>query len=148
MKIVCENRKARHDYHIEETLEAGLVLLGTEVKALREGRANLRDSYVRIKNSEAYLVGCHISPYSHGNIQNHEPLRDRKLLLHRHQIERLRGRLTLRGYTLVPLRLYFKGPYAKIEIGLAKGKRLIDKRQALKEKEARRMLQRLRGSRE
>lgn len=142
MKIVCENRKAYHDYFIEETFEAGLVLLGTEVKALREGRANLKDSYVIIKNNEAFLLNCHIGPYSHGNIENHEPLRTRKLLLHRAQIERLRGKSQQRGYTIVPLKIYFKNNLAKLEIGLAKGKRLFEKREAIKEREAKKEIAR------
>ncbi|MCX7793295.1 MAG: SsrA-binding protein SmpB [Thermodesulfovibrionales bacterium] len=142
MKIVAENKKAYHDYYIEETLEAGLVLLGTEVKALREGRANLKDSYVIIKNNEAFLLNCHIGPYSHGNITNHEPLRTRKLLLHRREIERLRGKSQQRGYTIIPLKIYFKNNRAKVEIGLARGKRLFEKREAIKEREAKREIAR------
>jgi SsrA-binding protein len=138
MKVVCENRKAYHDYFIEETFEAGISLLGTEVKALREGKANLKDSYVIIKNDEAFLLNCHIGPYSHGNILNHEPLRTRKLLLHRREIERLRGKSQQRGYTIVPLKIYFKNNRAKLEIGLARGKRLFEKREAIKEREAKR----------
>ncbi len=142
MKIVAENKKAYHDYFIEETFEAGLVLLGTEVKALREGRANLKDSYVIIKNNEAFLLNCHIGPYSHGNITNHEPLRTRKLLLHRREIERLRGKSQQRGYTIIPLKIYFKKNRAKLEIGLARGKRLFEKREAIKEREAKREIAR------
>ncbi len=147
MKIICENKKAYHDYFIEETLEAGLSLLGTEVKALREGRANLKESYVIIKNNEAFLLNCHIGPYSHGNIQNHEPLRTRKLLLHRREIERLRGKSQQRGYTIVPLKLYFKDNRVKLEIGLARGKRLFEKREAIKEREAKREIARALTSR-
>lgn len=141
MKIICQNRKAYHDYHIEDTIEAGLLLLGTEVKSLREGRANLKDSYVIIKNGEAFLLNCHISPYSHGNIMNHDPLRTRKLLLHKEQINSLAGKVNMKGYTLIPLKLYFKNSFAKIEIGLAKGKRLYEKREAIKEREAKREIE-------
>ncbi len=136
MNIVCQNRKAYHDYHIEETVEAGIVLLGTEVKSLREGKGNLKDSYVLVKNDEMFLLNCHISPYSHGNIMNHEPLRTRKLLLHRKEIERLRGQVAQKSYALIPLKIYFKGPKIKVEIGLAKGKRQYEKRETIKKKEA------------
>ncbi len=141
MKIVCQNRKAYHDYSIEETAEAGIQLLGTEVKSLRDGKANLKDSYVLIKDSEVFLFNCHISPYSHGNIMNHEPLRTRKLLLHKKETERLKGKIQQKGYTLIPLKIYFKGPYAKVEIGLAKGKRVYEKREAIKEREAKRAIE-------
>ncbi|MDA8090546.1 MAG: SsrA-binding protein SmpB [Nitrospiraceae bacterium] len=142
MKSVAENRKAFHDYFIDETYEAGISLLGTEVKSIREGKANLKDSYVIIKDGEAFLLNCHISPYSHGNITNHDPLRTRKLLLKKQEIDRLRGKLIQKGYTLMPTKMYFKGPYVKIEIGLARGKKLFDKREALKEKEANRQIER------
>ncbi len=142
MKVLVRNRKAYYDYHIEDTLEAGIVLLGTEIKSLRAGRANLKDSYVSIKDGEAFLVGTHISPYSHGNIANHEPLRTRKLLLHHREIDRLAGRVQQKGYSLIPLGIYLKGPYAKVEIGLAKGKRVFEKREAIKEKEARKEIAR------
>jgi len=141
IKIVCQNRKAYHDYSIEETLEAGIQLLGTEVKSLRDGKANLKDSYVLIKDAEVILLNCHISPYSHGNILNHDPLRTRKLLLHRKEIERLRGKMQQKGYTLIPLKIYFKGPYAKVEVGLAKGKRQYEKRETIKEREAKRAIE-------
>jgi len=141
IKIVCQNRKAYHDYSIEETIEAGIQLLGTEVKSLREGKANLKDSYVLIKDAEVILLNCHISPYSHGNILNHDPLRTRKLLLHRKEIERLRGKMQQKGYTLIPLKIYFKGPYAKVEIGLAKGKKQYEKRETIKEREAKRAIE-------
>lgn len=143
MKIACQNRKAYHDYSIEETIEAGIQLLGTEVKSLRDGKANLNDSYVIIKDSEAFLFNCHISPYTHGNIMNHEPLRTRKLLLHRKEIERLTGKIRQKGYTLIPLKIYFKGSYAKVEIGLAKGKKTYEKREAIKEREAKRTIERV-----
>jgi SsrA-binding protein len=141
-KIVTTNRKAFHDYHIQETYEAGISLLGTEVKSLREGRANLKDSYVIIKNGEAFLLNCHISPYSHGNIQNHDPLRTRKLLLHKKEINKLWGNISQKGYTLIPLKIYFKNRKAKVEIGLARGKRQYEKRAAIKEKEAQREIER------
>ena len=141
MKIICQNRKAYHDYHIEETVEAGISLLGTEVKSLREGRANLKDSYVLMKGGEAFLLNCHISPYSHGNIMNHDPLRTRKLLLHRKQISSLAGTASSKGYTLIALKLYFKDSFVKVEIGLAKGKRLYEKREAIKEREAKREIE-------
>lgn len=147
MRIVCQNKKAYHDYSIEETLEAGIQLQGTEVKSLREGKANLKDSYVLLKNSEAFLLNCHISPYSHGNIMNHEPLRTRKLLLHRKEIERFRGKMQQKGYALIPLKIYFKGSHAKVEIGLAKGKRLYEKRETIKEREAKRTIERAMKSR-
>ena len=148
MKVVCTNRKAYHDYFVEETLEAGIALLGTEVKSLREGRAVLKDSYVAIKGSEAFMLNCHISPYSHGNITNHDPVRTRKLLLQARQIKKLGDNVAQKGYSMVPLKIYFKGPYAKVEIGLVRGKRLFEKRQTIKEKEARKEIQRaLKGSR-
>ncbi|MDA8387786.1 MAG: SsrA-binding protein SmpB [Nitrospiraceae bacterium] len=142
MKPVSENRKAYHDFFIDETCEAGIALTGTEVKSIRQGKANLRDSYVLIKDGEAFLLGCHISPYSHGNIMNHDPLRTRKLLLKKREIDRLRGKIIQKGYTLIPLKMYFKGPYVKLEIGLARGKKFFDKREALKEKEASRQIER------
>lgn len=147
MNIVCQNRKAFHDYHIEEKVEAGIALLGTEVKSLREGKGNLKDSYVLAKDSEFFLINCHISPYSHGNITNHEPLRTRKLLLHKKEIERLRGQVAQKGYSLIPLKIYFKGSFAKVEIGLAKGKRQYEKRDAIKKKEADREIERAMKSR-
>lgn len=142
MKVVCQNRKAYHDYFIEETLEAGIALLGTEVKSLREGRANLMDSYVAVKDGEALLLNCHISPYSHGNIANHDPLRTRKLLLHEREIRRMADKAAQKGYSIVPLKLYFKGPYVKVEIGLAKGKKLFEKRETIKAREARKEIER------
>ena len=146
-QVVSTNRKAYHDYFIEETCEAGISLLGTEVKSLREGKANLKDSYALIKGNEIFLLNCHISPYSHGNIQNHDPLRTRKLLLHRKEINKLWGKLTQKGLTLIPLKIYFtKNGKAKVEIGLCRGKRQYEKREVLKEKEARREIERhLRG---
>jgi SsrA-binding protein len=147
MKIVCQNRKAYHDYSIEETIEAGMSLAGTEVKSLREGKANLKDSYVLIKNMEAFLLNCHISPYSHGNIMNHDPVRTRKLLLHKKEIVRLQGKIAQKGYTLLPLKIYFKEGRAKVEVGLAKGKREYEKRETIKEKEANREIEKAMKSR-
>ncbi len=147
MKVVCQHRKAYHDYHIEEALEAGIALLGTEVKSLREGRANLKDSYVLMKDKEAFLLNCHISPYSHGNNLNHDPLRTRKLLMHREQIDKLTGKAAVKGYTLIPLKIYFKNSHAKVEIGVARGKRLFEKRETIKEREAKREIDRAMKSR-
>ena len=135
---MASNRKARHDYEILETYEAGLVLRGTEVKSLREGKANFKDSYARVEGDEVWLVGCYISPYHHGTDANHDPERKRKLLLHRSEINRLLGKTLERGLTLVPLRVYFKYGRAKLELGLARGKKLHDKRRVLREREARR----------
>ena len=141
-KLVASNRKAFHDFFIDETYEAGIALVGTEVKSLREGRINLRDSYAEVKEGELYLVGVHISPYEQGNIWNHDPLRRRKLLLHKDEIRRLTGKVNERGYTIVPTRVYFKGSRAKVEIGLARGKRLYDKRSDLAKREADREVER------
>ncbi len=142
MKIVAQNRKAFHDYFVEETIEAGIVLTGTEVKSLREGKANLKDSYVLIKDSEALLLNCHISPYSHGNILNHDPVRTRKLLLHKKEISRLQGKAVQKGYSLIPLKIYFKESRAKVEIGLARGKKMFEKRESIKKREADREIER------
>jgi SsrA-binding protein len=142
MRDVARNRKAFHDYFIEDRLEAGIALLGTEVKSLRAGRANLAESYVAVRDGEAYLLGCNISPYSHGNITNHDPTRARKLLLHQKEIQRLAGLAGQKGYSLVPLRIYFKGPYAKVEVGVARGKKFFEKRETIKAKEARREIDR------
>lgn len=128
VRSIAENRKARHDYFIEETYEAGIALVGTEVKSLRAGRVNLRDGYASIERGEIFLENVHISPYEQGNRFNHEPLRKRKLLMHRDEILRLFGKVREKGYTLVPVRLYFKKGRAKVEIGLAKGKKAYDKR--------------------
>jgi SsrA-binding protein len=135
---IATNRRARHEYHILETVEAGLVLRGTEVKSLRAGQVNFKDSYASIRNGEGWLIGCHISPYSHGTDANHDPERDRKLLLHRRELSRLTGKIAERGLTLVPLRLYFKDGRAKVELGLARGKKLHDKRATLREREVQR----------
>ncbi|WP_447978620.1 SsrA-binding protein SmpB [Candidatus Nitrospira bockiana] len=142
-KVVATNRKAFHDYHIEDKLEAGIVLKGTEVKSLREGKVNLRDSYASVEQGEVLLHHCHISPYSHGNIMNHDPDRSRKLLLHRKEINKLLGRTQQQGLTIVPLRLYFTAQgKAKVEIGLAKGKKQYDRRESIKAREAGREVER------
>lgn len=137
-RVLCSNKKAYHDYHIEESLEAGIELKGTEIKSLREGKANLKDSYAIIKDGEPFLIGCHISPYSHGNIYNHEPLRTRKLLLHKEEIRKLTGKVTQGGFTLIPLKIYLSKGRAKVKIAMARGKKLFDKREAIKEKDLRR----------
>jgi len=139
-KLIAQNRKARHDYLIEDTFEAGLALSGTEVKSCRAGKVNLTDSFAAIKDGEAWLHQCHISPYSHGNRANHDPLRPRKLLLHREEIERLAAKVAQEGRTLVPLRLYFKHGLAKAEIAVARGKRAYDKRAAQAERDADRQM--------
>ncbi|SHJ00276.1 SsrA-binding protein SmpB [Propionispora hippei] len=142
-KIATENRKARHDYHIHETYEVGLVLTGTEVKSLRAGKANLKDAYARIDNhGEVMLHNMHISPYDQGNRFNHEPLRTRKLLMHHYEIIKLIGKTKEKGYTLVPLKVYFTRGKAKLELGLATGKKLYDKRQDLAAKDAKREMDR------
>jgi SsrA-binding protein len=134
-RVLASNRRARHDYHLLEKLEAGIALTGTEVKSIRLGRIQLKDSHVEIQDGQAYLVGAHVSPYSHGNRENHDPDRRRKLLLKRRQIDKLFGRTTLRGATIVPLSVYLKGNLIKVEIAVARGKKRFDKRQAEKEKE-------------
>ena len=135
-KLIASNKKAFHDYFVLQKFEAGLALTGTEVKSLRAGRANLKDSYVTFKDGEAYLLGAHISPYTHGNLQNHEPERTRKLLLHRREIEKLHVEATEKGLTIVPLRLYFKGGKVKAEIAVVKGKKQYDKRETERAREA------------
>jgi SsrA-binding protein len=142
LKTVATNKKAFHDYFIEETYEAGMQLKGTEVKSLRAGRANLKDSYGRIKGNEVFVMNMHISPYEQGNIANHEPTRERKLLLNKAEIGRLTGKVQERGYTLIPLKLYFKHGLAKLEIGLGRGKAQYDKRHTIAEKEAKRDMER------
>jgi len=140
-QVVTKNRKAFHDYFIQETCEAGLMLVGTEVKSLRDGKANLKDSYALIKGGEIFLLNCHISPYSHGNMQNHDPLRTRKLLLHKKEISKLWAKTSQQGLTLIPLKIYFKNGKAKVEIGLAKGKRQYEKRESIKEREVKREIE-------
>ncbi|HOE96640.1 MAG TPA: SsrA-binding protein SmpB [Candidatus Sumerlaeota bacterium] len=142
VKLVCQNRKARHEYHIEETWEAGLELRGTEVKSLRQGKGSLQEAYAQVKGGEAWLLQFHIPPYEQGNRFNVDPVRPRKLLLHRREIGKLAGAVSRQGYTLVPLRVYFRRGRAKVEIAVAKGKKLYDKREAMKERDTRRDLDR------
>ena len=146
-KLIAQNRKARHEYHIEDSFEAGLVLVGTEVKSCRDGRANLSDSYAVVNDGEAWLLQCHISPYSHGNRENHDPMRPRKLLLHRSEIEKLDVAASQGGRTLVPLRLYFKHGLAKAEIAIARGKKLFDKRASDAKRDVERQMRREVGRR-
>ncbi|ABO68342.1 tmRNA-binding protein [Geobacillus thermodenitrificans NG80-2] len=141
-KVIAQNKKARHDYFIEETYEAGLVLQGTEIKSIRNGRVNLKDSFAKVEKGEVFLHNMHISPYEQGNRYNHDPLRTRKLLLHRREINKLIGYTKEQGYTLVPLKLYIKNGFAKVELGVAKGKKKYDKREDMKRKEAQREIER------
>ena len=141
--VACTNKKARRDYHIEDTIEAGIVLRGSEVKSLREGRANLTDAYAFVADGEVWLSGLHISPYEHTRMEEQDPTRDRKLLLHASEIRRLAGKVDQKGFTLVPLRIYFKRGRAKVELGLGKGKRFYDKREDLKKADARREIERV-----
>ena len=142
VKLVTENRKARHDYFVDETYEAGIELYGTEVKSIRGGGINLKDSYCQVKDGELYAIGIHVSPYEHGNIFNREPLRDRRLLMHKREIMKLGGLMTQKGYTLVPLKVYFKGSRLKVEIGLCRGKKLYDKRDSIAKAESDREIER------
>jgi SsrA-binding protein len=142
IKVVAQNKKARHDYHIEESFEVGLVLTGTEIKSIRAGKANLKESFARIHNGEVFLHNMHISHYEQGNQFNHEPLRTRKLLLSRKEISKLIGITKEKGYSLVPLRMYLKRGFAKMELALARGKKLYDKRETLKKKDAQREIER------
>ncbi len=141
-KVIAQNKKARHDFFIEDTFEAGIVLTGTEVKSLRQGKVNLKDSFARVRDGEVFLINMHISPYEQGNRFNTDPTRTRKLLMHKREINRLIGQTKEQGYALVPLSLYFKHGFAKVELALAKGKKLYDKRETLKEKEAKRDVER------
>jgi len=141
-KVVASNRKAYHDYFLEDTYEAGIVLTGTEIKSVRAGRVNLRDGFVQIRQGEAWLVNVHISPYDFGNRENHEPRRDRKLLLHRQEIRKLQSKVSERGWTIVPLKMYLKDGRAKVEIALVRGKRRYDKKDAIAERDADRELRR------
>ena len=141
-RMIAQNRKAWHDYFVDEKYEAGIALFGTEVKSIRQGSVNLKDSYCSLKNGELFVIGMHVSPYEKGNIFNREPLRDRKLLMHKREIMKLGGLVTQKGYTLVPLSLYFSGKNVKVEIGLCRGKKLYDKRDAAAEKQASREMDR------
>jgi SsrA-binding protein len=147
IKLIAQNRRARYDYLIEETLEAGLMLTGTEVKSCRNGKVSLTDSYAVVRDAEAWLLQCHISPYSHGNRANHDPVRPRKLLLHREEVERLGAKVAQEGRTLVPVRLYFKHGLAKAEIAVARGKKTHDKRQATAQRDAERHMRQELGRR-
>ena len=138
IKIAAQNRKAHHDYFVEDTYEAGIALVGTEVKSIRSGHVNLKDSFCSVRRGELFVHGMHISPYEKGNIFNHDPLRDRKLLLHRREINKLLGLTTQQGYTLVPLDLHFSGSNVKMTVGLCRGKKLYDKRQDIAKKDQRR----------
>lgn len=141
-KVVAQNKKATHDYFIEETYEAGIVLTGTEIKSIRSGKANIKDSFARISNGEVFIHNMHISPFEHGNRYNHEPTRARKLLLHKQEINKLIGLTKEKGYSLVPLKLYLKNGFAKVDIALGKGKKLYDKRQTIAKKDAERQMAR------
>lgn len=143
IKIITTNRKARHEYHISDTLEAGIALLGTEVKSLREGRANLQEAFCTIQDGEMLLMQCHISPFKHGGHFNHDPQRPRKLLLHRRELNKWDAALHQKGYTIIPLKMYFKQGRVKVEIGLAKGKKLYDKRSDIAERDSKRRLDRV-----
>ena len=138
IKLIAQNKKARHDYFIEDTYEAGLVLVGTEVKSIRLGKVNLRDSFANIRGGEAFVYNMHISPYEKGNIFNRDPLRTRKLLLNRREINKINGLLTQKGFSLIPIKVYLKNGLVKMEVGIARGKKLYDKRQDLKEKAVKR----------
>ena len=141
-KLVANNKKAYHDYFIEETYEAGISLAGTEVKSLRAGKCSIKEAFIRVENEEILIYGMHISPYEQGNLFNKDPLRTRKLLLHKSEIRKLSGKAAEKGYTIMPLKVYFSGSYAKVEIGLARGKKLYDKRQDIAKKDARREAER------
>lgn len=141
-KIISQNKKAYHDYFVDEEIEAGIELVGTEVKSVRMGRVNLKDSYISCKTGEAFLIGMHISPYEQGNTYNHDPLRSRKLLLHHKEINRLIGQTSQEGYTLIPLKVYFKNQFIKVSIGLCRGKKNYDKRASIAERDAKRNIDR------
>lgn len=141
-RVVAQNKKAWHDYFVDEKYEAGIALFGTEVKSIRNGSVNLKDSYCSFKNGELFVVGMHVSPYEKGNIFNREPLRDRKLLMHKRELAKLLGLVSQKGYTLIPLSLYFSGKNVKVEVGLCRGKKLYDKRDAAAEKQASREMDR------
>lgn len=143
IKVISVNRQAYHDYTVESTVEAGISLVGTEIKSIREGRVNLRSSYAMVRNGEIWLENAHIAVYEHGNRYNHEPMRPRKLLLHKREIKQLVTRVATKGLTLIPLKLYLKGGKAKIELGLCRGKKLYDKREAIAEREVKRDIERI-----
>jgi len=147
IKMITVNRQAYHDYDVERTIEAGIALKGTEIKSIRDGKVNLRGSYAIVRNGELWLENAHIAVYEHGNRYNHEPIRNRKLLLHRREINQLASRVETKGLTLIPLKLYLKGGKAKIELGLGRGKKLYDKREAIAERDAKRDIERIIRSR-
>ena len=140
IKLIAKNPTAYHNYFIEDKIETGIVLFGTEIKSIRSGKVNLKDSYEKKKNGEVYISGMHISPYEHGNIFNKNPLRDRKLLLNKREINRLIGLTKQKGYTLIPISIYFKGNFVKVELGIGKGKKLYDKRQDIAKKDAQKQI--------
>jgi SsrA-binding protein len=146
-RTIAQNKKARHDYHLEETFEAGIVLVGSEVKSLREGKVHLKDSYAQVEGGEVWLYQCHISPYTQANRQNHDPLRPRKLLLHAQEIRRLIGKTKEKGLTLIPLSIYIKGRRFKVELALGRGKKLYDKREDIKKREQTREIEKAMKSR-
>jgi SsrA-binding protein len=146
-RVTVSNRKARHEYFILESLEVGIVLTGTEVKSIRQGNANLQDAFAAIRRGEVWLEGMHVSPYEHGSIYNHDPRRTRKLLLSRKEIRKLQAKVAEKGLTLIPLSVYFKGPYAKVELAIAKGKKSYDKRESIAKREADRHIARIKRSR-
>lgn len=143
IKIICKNRKAFFNFEVDDSFECGIVLVGSEVKSLRNGKANISDSYGKIRKGEMFLVDAHISPYEQSNRENHDPLRERKLLLHKKEIKKLTGKVTERGFSLIPLKIYFKNGKVKVEMALARGKKNYDKRESIKKKEQRRELERL-----
>ena len=142
IRLIANNKKAFHDYFIDDTYEAGVELFGTEVKSLRNGKCSIKEAFIRIEKGEVYVYGMHVSPYEKGNIFNKDPLRVKKLLLHRYEIQKLEGKIAQKGYTLVPLKVYFKGSLVKVEVGLARGKKLYDKRQDIAKKDQKRDAQR------
>ena len=142
IRLIANNKKAFHDYFIDDTYEAGVELFGTEVKSLRNGKCSIKEAFIRIEKGEVYVYGMHVSPYEKGNIFNKDPLRVKKLLLHRYEIQKLEGKIAQKGYTLVPLKVYFKGSLVKVEVGLARGKKLYDKRQDIAKKDQKREAQR------
>jgi SsrA-binding protein len=143
IKVISVNRQAYHDYYVERTVEAGIALMGTEIKSIRDGKVNLRGSYAIARNGELWLENAHIAVYEHGNRYNHDPMRNRKLLLHRKEIEQLEAKVATKGLTLIPLKLYLKGGRAKIELGLCRGKKLYDKREAIAERDVKREIERV-----
>ncbi len=142
IKLIANNKKAYHDYFIEDTFEAGISLAGTEVKSLRQGKCSIKESFIKVERGEVFIYGMNISPYERGNIFNKDPLRVRKLLVHRYEINKINGKMQTKGYTIVPLRVYFKGSLVKVEFGLARGKKLYDKRQDIAAKDQRREVER------